>query len=67
MDQADAELKKINNKKWHQWWDQIRSLPDARRHRALTYRCKECGKGSLQGVKTTFPERNVEAICNECK
>ena len=64
------ENQTMNNNKtdeWKEWWDQIRNLSETQRSRALTYRCKECGKGSLQGVKTTFPQGEVEAICSECK
>ena len=63
----EFDEKKLLKKQKDEWWTQIRELPDARRSRALTYRCKECGKGSLQGVKTTFPNGDVEAICEDCK
>ena len=59
-------IRSENNTLWKEWWDQIRELPDIRRNRALTHRCKKCGKGSLQEVKTTYPEGNVEAFCDIC-
>ena len=52
---------------WEEWWNRIQSLPDDRRNRALTNRCKECGKGRLHGVTITLVENDVENICNECK
>ena len=63
---TEKKYKNLLKTQKDEWWAQIRKLPDARRSRALTYRCKECGKGSLQGVKTTFPKGDVEAICGDC-
>lgn len=51
---------------WYQWWSKIRELPDSRRNRALTRRCRECGKGSFQKVRTKFAEGDIELICDEC-
>ena len=47
-----------NNKEWSEWWGVMRNLSLERRNRALTNRCRECGKGRLDGV-------NVEKICYE--
>ena len=60
-------MDKTINKKQKEWWGQIRKLTNIRRNRALTNRCKICGRGTLQGVKITFPKGEIEAFCDECK
>jgi len=63
----EIDMSQYNKNQWKEWWDNIRELNDTRRNRALTHRCKECGRGSLQGIKTNFPEGEIEAICIECE
>jgi hypothetical protein len=61
---SDSE-KRTERETWNMWWSKIRSLSDIRRSLALTKRCKECKRGSLDNIKVK--QKGVEWICNDCK
>ena len=63
-ERLEDEKRRVKRELWKEWWTNIAPMTEERRNRALTRRCKICGKGSLDNVNVNF--EYIEGICEVC-